>query len=148
MPLNASSEINGERDQYIAVSTFREEHQFRSSMISSFASNYLIQIWNCGKLPTSEPTTTVPKLELCIAHEFGRVWSLKWCPSGCYDAERLGILAAACSDGTVRCFSVPHPSSVGDNLRWYYCLVSNVSVLSSVSCIVNRYSWNPSPVQL
>lgn len=117
LPLVTETESDGERDQFIAVSAVREEHQFRSSMISSFESKYVIQIWNCGKLPTLKPATTNPKLALCLAHEFGRVWCLRWCPSGCYDQERLGILAAACSDGTIRCFSIPNPSCFIDKTR-------------------------------
>lgn len=117
MPLITSSEANVPRDQYLAVSALREEHQFRSSMISPFSSKYLIQIWNCGKLPSREATTAVPKLAIGLAHEFGRVWCLKWCPSGCYDSERLGVLAAGCSDGTIRCFTVPNPSSFSDQSR-------------------------------
>ena len=132
MPLDTSSEASGKRDQYMAISTFREEHQYRSAMISPFESKYLIQIWNCGKLPTTEPAASVPKLALSIAHEFGRVWSLKWCPSGCYDSERLGILAAACSDGTIRCFSVPHPSSFGDTRYCLFCLFS-------IKCFISHH---------
>nr|CAD7403599.1 unnamed protein product [Timema poppensis] len=60
-----------------------------------------------------------PKLVLGLAHEFGAIWQLEWCPSGCYDVEtpedrlrRLGLLAAACSDGTVRIFSVCFPDKL------------------------------------
>lgn len=100
------------RDQYLAVSAFREEYRTKSATLAPFESKEIIQIWNCGPLCHSNPTTTAPTLELCLAHGHGRIWSLVWCPSGCYDQKRLGLLAAACSDGTVRLFTVPQPADV------------------------------------
>ena len=59
-----------------------------------------------------------------LAHDYGCVWDLKWCPSGCWqnpDVEetgqgsevksdaRMGLLGMACSDGTVRVWCVLHP---------------------------------------
>ncbi len=99
-----------ERDQYLALSVLREEHLLRSASEAAFGSEYLIQIWNCGNIRNVGPAEVAPELEFCIAHNYGRVWSLVWCPSGCYDKERLGLLATACSDGTVRIFSIPNPS--------------------------------------
>ena len=73
-----------------------------------------------------------------LAHNFGSVWDLKWCPSGCWEDPsghgssegqsselrgdaRLGLLAMACSDGTVRVMSIPHPGTDGmdDNVGRY-----------------------------
>jgi len=71
-----------------------------------------------------------PKLAVGIAHDYGAVWCMEWCPSGCYDTldvevpkcrlRRLGLLGAACSDGTVRIFSVCFPSELQDKIcgRW------------------------------
>ena len=100
-----------EYDQYLAVSTFAERDRFRSASLSSFSSKYIIQVWNCGKLRHLESPAVAPQLELCIAHEFGRIWSLAWCPSGCYSHSRLGVLAAAFSDGNIRAFSIPNPAA-------------------------------------
>jgi hypothetical protein len=73
---------------------------------------------------------TTPKLAMGIAHDYGAVWCMEWCPSGCYDTQdvevpncrlrRLGLLGAACSDGTVRIFSVCFPSELQDKIcdRW------------------------------
>ena len=113
-----------ERDQYLAVSAFSEGDRFRSATQSSFNSKYVIQIWNCGKLRNHESPTVAPKLELCIAHHFGRIWSLAWCPSGCYDDSRLGLLAAACSDGSVRLFSIPNSSSSQLDVRYFILIYS------------------------
>ena len=105
-----------ERDQYLAVSVFKDEDMYRSPSQCPFESKYAVQIWNCGKLRNSIAAHTAPSLELLLAHSFGRVWSLAWCPSGCYDESRLGVLAAACSDGSVRVFSVPHPHVLSNTL--------------------------------
>ncbi|KAG0366412.1 hypothetical protein BGX24_003706, partial [Mortierella sp. AD032] len=87
----------------------------------------MIQVWsmNCntndqGELQGSPQTY----LALCILHSYGAVFDLKWCPTGGHmdagssngDLTRLGILAAAFSDGTIRVFSVPEPKSLRANL--------------------------------
>lgn len=64
-----------------------------------------------------------PALSYAIAHNGGTIWCLEWCPSGCYQDEslnnyhrenegqsnlkRMGMLAAACSDGNVYIYSLP-----------------------------------------
>ncbi|KAI1307348.1 hypothetical protein EDD11_004495 [Mortierella claussenii] len=83
----------------------------------------MIQIWalNCngneeGELQ-GDPNVY---LALCILHSYGAVLDLKWCPTGGLmeagpaedDLGRLGILAAAFSDGTIRIFSIPDPDSL------------------------------------
>lgn len=67
----------------------------------------------------------VPALAYGIAHSFGTIWCLEWCPSGCFDSEviddgekeankfkRMGLLAAACSDGCVHIYSLPFPTEL------------------------------------
>lgn len=56
---------------------------------------------------------STPALLYSIACNFGPIWSLKFCPSGCYNSkdggdeyDRLGLLAAAGSDGNVHIFSL------------------------------------------
>ncbi|CAH0404718.1 unnamed protein product [Chilo suppressalis] len=83
----------------------------------------LIQLWDVGTF------STPPKLALGIAHNFGTVWGMDWCPSGVRDDineesesqswARLGLLAVACSNGSAYILSVPYPTSVSassDNL--------------------------------
>lgn len=58
----------------------------------------------------------VPKFKFGIAHSHGAVWSLDWCPSGCYQPSggRLGLLAAGFSDGTAAVYSLSsRPMSAG-----------------------------------
>ena len=73
----------------------------------------LLQVWSCD-------VSGNPSFEYGIAHEFGKSWSLQWAPSGNRRAgdgdnlDRLGILAAAFSDGTVRIFSACLPGQLPD----------------------------------
>ncbi|XP_063358809.1 uncharacterized protein LOC134648251 [Cydia amplana] len=79
----------------------------------------LIQIWSFNKF------RGLPEIVLGIAHDFGTVWSMDWCPSGARDAltaesaenasSRLGLLAVACSSGSVYIFAIPYPSTVVKN---------------------------------
>lgn len=65
-----------------------------------------------------------PKLAYAITHEGGTVWCLEWCPSGCYQhkdlpgykennaSNKMGLLAAGCSDGCVRIYSLVFPKDL------------------------------------
>ncbi|KAG9319166.1 hypothetical protein KVV02_002462 [Mortierella alpina] len=87
----------------------------------------IIQIWsmNCNTNEQGELRDD-PKayLALCILHSYGAVFDMKWCPTGSFKEassapdglDRLGILAATFSDGTIRIFSVPEPGSLRDKL--------------------------------
>nr|CAD7443819.1 unnamed protein product [Timema bartmani] len=104
--------------QFLAVSCHRSMDDLHKAG-SSYSNKGLIQIWDFGHLDNLRKCSMAPKLVLGLAHEFGAVWQLEWCPSGCYDLEapedrlrRLGLLAAACSDGTVRIFSVCFPDQL------------------------------------
>lgn len=66
----------------------------------------LIQFWNFGHLNNAKVNEDLPKLEFCIAHEYGYVYDLEWCPSGCCDSKRMGLLAIACSDSFVYIYAV------------------------------------------
>ena len=72
----------------------------------------LIQIWSYD---------ASAKFRFGIAHPHGAVRSLQWCPSGNSASakqkylSRLGLLAAASSDGVVRVFSVCHPDNLKSN---------------------------------
>jgi general transcription factor 3C polypeptide 2 len=85
----------------------------------------LIQIWNMGKLEKIFDASIKPRLALCIAHSYGMIWDMEWCPGGTawedmngfkdIDLEilpRLGLLAIACGDGYIRIHSIPHPETL------------------------------------
>lgn len=137
---NSKMEVADPREQFLAVSVFKEEHRARGASIGPFESKYSIQIWNCGILSNLLPAPVLPELVMCLAHNHGRIWSLSWCPSGCYDNNRLGLLAAACSDGTIRIFSVPQPSLLPHNTKYCIFYFSNLFI-----CNTNNFlSSNPS----
>ncbi|KAL1381256.1 hypothetical protein pipiens_003447 [Culex pipiens pipiens] len=77
----------------------------------------LIQIWDVGVLSNAtlhkKVENSPPTLLYAIACDFGPIWSLKFCPSGCSNTtssgdqyDRLGLLAATGSNGDVYIFSL------------------------------------------
>lgn len=107
-------------DQYLAVSA-QKKFGNRYKLSQSYSSEETVQIWNFGCLDIDRALTFNPHLEFCIAHEHGNVWAMEWCPSGCYDEEkmedpnllrRMGLLALACSDGEIPVYSICFPYSL------------------------------------
>lgn len=47
-----------------------------------------IQIWDIGVVSVATNALPTPHLSLTVAHEFGVVREMKWCPSGCYEEVR------------------------------------------------------------
>ncbi|XP_069990195.1 uncharacterized protein [Penaeus vannamei] len=117
LPQNVSL---GMSPQYLALSTLKSPEK-EYPILKSTLHEGLIQIWEC----TSEGKESGKHLKFVfgIAHEFGNVWSLAWCPSGAYEylegelassqLKRLGLLAAAFSDGFIRIYVIPHPDDLG-----------------------------------
>ncbi|CAC5384922.1 GTF3C2 [Mytilus coruscus] len=85
----------------------------------------LIQIWNTGKLNHAVECMTTPKLEFCIAHDYGVVRKMAWCPHRCWQTKetileenrlrQIGLLAIACGDGSIRIFSVSNPELLNNS---------------------------------
>ncbi|XP_045767724.1 uncharacterized protein LOC123869035 [Maniola jurtina] len=117
----------------------------------------LIQIWDFGDL-----SSTYPEFALGIAHDYGTVWAIDWCPSGVRDVFpleednesnsctflRLGLLAVACSNGSAYIFSVPYPSIVKFNDKNVYKLTPVAELRLSRgmrrdSCQATSISWSP-----
>ncbi|KAF9124944.1 hypothetical protein BGW39_007775 [Mortierella sp. 14UC] len=132
-PLPSNDEVAKENMDYVAIGGFPDtaENCIARDQLYPLgkqdAHPNMIQIWsmNCntndqGELQGSPQTY----LALCILHSYGAVFDLKWCPTGGRmdagasdgDLTRLGILAAAFSDGTIRVFSVPEPRSLQAHL--------------------------------
>ncbi|XP_076349748.1 general transcription factor 3C polypeptide 2-like [Tachypleus tridentatus] len=121
----------------------------------------MIQIWDAGILDLNK-SERPPQLSLVIAHNFGAVWKLLWCPSGCWEPEygnqctkkdmddkevlpRLGLMAVACGDGYVRILSIPHPTSLVTDQKGLQAVykVKPVAVLSPPGegpCIASKKS--------
>ena len=68
-----------------------------------------------------------PRMALALAHDGGLTWHCQWCPSaaladsptdssgssGGGSLPRLGLIAAALGDGSLRVWPVPHPRALG-----------------------------------
>nr|XP_012134948.1 PREDICTED: uncharacterized protein LOC100879252 isoform X1 [Megachile rotundata] len=149
--------------QYIAIST-HPTMESEYTVGKSYLGHNMIQIWNVGPLHyESEDKKKSPTLSYAITHNSGTVWCLEWCPSGCYQDEslnnykkenevqsslkRIGMLAAACSDGNVYIYSLPFPEELDfkttaeNELPIYYTdpimtLVVNISIYDS-----NDQNW-------
>lgn len=108
-----------ETRQFLAVACHPEMNMIHAQG-STHAYNSLIQIWDCGKLDNVEGMDTefVPKFKLGYAHSNGAVWSLEWCPTGCYQPSsgRLGLLAVGFSNGKASVYSVPSKTITTDRL--------------------------------
>lgn len=76
-------------------------------MKSAITQPGLIQLWRVGALTNDKGKTPNVQFSLGLAHNFGVVRDLMWCPSVRHSQERgawkrLGVLGVACSDGTVK----------------------------------------------
>lgn len=107
LPTSSASEGN-----YLALSADLNTEQ-EQNISSKSAARGLIQIWKFSE-DFSEAECC-----LCIAHDYGKVWCLRWCPSGnaseaptSEHLPRLGLLSAACSDGAIHLLSVCRPESL------------------------------------
>ena len=49
-----------------------------------------IQLWDVGPISMATKTPPKPHLLMTVAHEFGVVREIKWCPSGCWEGVRGG----------------------------------------------------------
>ncbi|KAM4902839.1 general transcription factor 3C polypeptide 2 isoform 2-T2 [Sylvia borin] len=107
--------------QYVAVSCHRsmEETHSVSGLHSGPA---LLQLWGLGVLQTGQGSPSKARLAYAIAADYGCVWDMKFCPSGAWEPptaarthpqmSRLGLLAAAFSDGRVVVYALPHPGAL------------------------------------
>uniref|UniRef100_A0AAY5EV06 General transcription factor 3C polypeptide 2 n=1 Tax=Electrophorus electricus TaxID=8005 RepID=A0AAY5EV06_ELEEL len=81
----------------------------------------LLQLWDLGNLQMSRPSSS-PHLAYALAINDGCIWNLKWCPSGAWEQPttnrktphmpRLGLIAAAFSNGSIGVYSLPHPEAL------------------------------------
>ena len=148
-----------ERPQILCLATNVENRVFNVLDCSSHPG--VLQFWNFGELkynqaeetgtPENVPLPTKkPKLEFMIAHDYGTILEMVWCPGGTsyfetnryyedglddlFDDDdqdevqngRLGLLALACSDGFVRILAIPRPEdlnrmSPGSEIKMFKC---------------------------
>ncbi|KAF9414571.1 hypothetical protein HW555_007578 [Spodoptera exigua] len=120
-PSTPDTEISCGQSQFLAVAVHHGPDAPRYAWDTTPVGSGLVQIWDCGNLITSSP-----RFAFGITHDFGTFWAIDWCPSGVRDVfehlpntdkmQRLGLLAAACSNGIAYIFAVPYPSTVTDKL--------------------------------
>lgn len=118
VPKLASVESDS-KTQYLAITGYRgstEEHIGIGEIQPTGTYKNSIQIW---KLRLSPHEQVDPILDICLLHDYGVIFDLKWCPYGTYEEQdttdglaKLGILAFTCGDGTLRMVVVPHPDAV------------------------------------
>ncbi|OXU30089.1 hypothetical protein TSAR_004178 [Trichomalopsis sarcophagae] len=123
LPIPTWLTLSEKLSQFIAVST-HPTMDATYSVGESYSGKNIIQIWDVGNLDHKSISQYTPKLAYAIAHEGGTVWCLEWCPSGCYQHEdlpgcienntpnKMGLLAAGCTDGCVRIYSLVFPEDI------------------------------------
>ncbi|KAK2883984.1 hypothetical protein Q8A67_017621 [Cirrhinus molitorella] len=82
----------------------------------------LLQLWDIGNLQCKSRPSTAPHLAYALAIDDGCIWNIRWCPAGVWELPstgrkaphmpRLGVLAAAFSNGTIGIYSLPHPEAL------------------------------------
>ncbi|KAL0074594.1 hypothetical protein J3Q64DRAFT_1853627 [Phycomyces blakesleeanus] len=120
--------------EYLAVSGYRganEEHHNINEIQKDYQN--CIQIWECDRTVSEDTPTKKPRLRMCMVHNFGVCHDLKWCPYGAYEEiptekgtwAKLGILAMACGDNTVRLLVVPHPNTFREHKETVYLRIQD-----------------------
>ncbi|KAG5463235.1 MAG: hypothetical protein BJ554DRAFT_831, partial [Olpidium bornovanus] len=110
-------------------------HQQGTSLQSAFGQSGgkgCIQLWEMGQAVSDrrsrleEAAPNSPVLAMCLLHDFGCVWQMRWGPYGAFDRvgeeevdeeshfPKIGILAASCGDGSIKLIVVPSPDAVRD----------------------------------
>uniref|UniRef100_A0A8C1JH72 General transcription factor IIIC, polypeptide 2, beta n=1 Tax=Cyprinus carpio TaxID=7962 RepID=A0A8C1JH72_CYPCA len=82
----------------------------------------LLQLWEIGDLQCTSRPSTAPHLAYALAIDDGCIWNIRWCPAGVWEMPstsrkapqmpRLGVLAAAFSNGSIGVYSLPHPEAL------------------------------------
>ncbi|XP_058128780.1 uncharacterized protein LOC131271383 [Anopheles coustani] len=119
LPIPSDEGDDAAMDQILAIACKSgfDDYYTCEQLSSSVPRKCLIQIWNVGPLRNareSNPATPrCPQLSFAIACDFGPIWQLSFCPSGCYNEldrgdsfDRLGLLAATGSDGDVYVYAL------------------------------------------
>lgn len=82
------SDDNDPTTQYLAVSGFRgavDEHITMDTIQPTGSYKNAIQIW---KLKLSvERSSESAELDMCLLHDYGVVYDLKWCPYGTFESQ-------------------------------------------------------------
>ncbi|CAM4529181.1 unnamed protein product [Caretta caretta] len=107
--------------QYVALYCNKGMDE-RHSLAELHTGPALLQLWALGILQPEAGSATKARLAYAITADHGCIWDMKFCPSGAWELpttcrkppqmSRLGLLAAAFSDGKVLVYSLPHPEGL------------------------------------
>eukprot|EP00887_Chlorella_sp_A99_P006678 scaffold3.g6678.t1 len=119
---DAGGSTSGGTVEYLAVGCHPQHAQINQigKLIRGRCSIQLWEVWH-----PHQPAALVcrPRLALALVHDGGLAWHCRWCPrAGLADSlgadggavlPRLGLLAVALGDGTLRVWAVPQPRVLG-----------------------------------
>ncbi|NXO05618.1 TF3C2 factor, partial [Rhinopomastus cyanomelas] len=107
--------------QYVALYCHRSMEETHSAA-GLHTGPALLQLWALGSLQHQQGSVDRARLAYAIAADHGCIWDMKFCPSGAWEPpttarkppqmSRLGLLAAAFSDGRVVLYALPHPEAL------------------------------------
>jgi WD40 repeat protein len=142
--------------QYVAVGAHKQVDEVHVAN-SPYSGKHLLQIWCMGQLHNDGVSSDEkPHLALGIAHEYGHVWDLQWCPRGSFissdapraangqeadELSRLGLLAVAFGNGHMQIFSVPHPTSLAKAVGRDFPLFVKLTPVFDCSLLSGSLIW-------
>ena len=78
----------------------------------------VIEIWEVADIPTQARAAQIPRMKFALLHDGGLTWSLCWSPWN-PRGNRLGCLAGALGDGSVRIWALPSTTCFGSGtVEW------------------------------
>lgn len=81
----------------------------------SNATKCLIQMWKIGNLTNTNNDVERAELLYAIAYDEGPIVQMKFCPSGIYDNDRLGLLAVSTNGSAINILSLPNYCDTANN---------------------------------
>lgn len=82
----------------------------------------LVQLWRFDSLTNiiSESVSHTPHMSYGLAHDYGAVWDMAWCPSGAYEPpQKIGLLALSTSCGDCPVFAMPFVDEISEMFYIY-----------------------------
>ncbi|VVC33262.1 Hypothetical protein CINCED_3A011483 [Cinara cedri] len=121
--------------QYLAIACHPKPDLVHKEM-DSYKYPSILQLWTFNSLNNInyKPITAsnMPYMSYGLAHEFGAVWDMAWCPSGAYEPQnKIGILALSTSCGDCPIFAMP---CVEGNQEMYYLYKSKPVIARNFEC--------------
>ncbi|XP_025193705.1 uncharacterized protein LOC112593511 [Melanaphis sacchari] len=107
--------------QYLAISCHpKPDLEHKEMDVYKYPS--LVQLWKFDSLNNviNKSTSFTPHMSYGIAHEYGAVWDMAWCPSGAYEPpQKIGLLALSTSCGDCPVFAMPFVDENSEMLSIY-----------------------------